>query len=491
MNVVTLSTLKAATGSEAVTGFIEETVLPGTDWNLVKVRRSTVRLEPPHTYWVTYRVLLGRGELVYPEPDEEPILDVPIGALGGEEAGAVLPVAEGIEEELPEPHWSEERELRLVGRGVFDTTGWSNYRERLLATSGGRTCDPLGGIGYPVLFDETQHAFWFYPYDPSLLGLIRAADPDDMRRVFNNHRQHILDGPGKIESVEVELARHLPEIATILRYQVRTDPAEAGKTVYGKVQNGNRGAESHRVMAELWKAAAASDGRLVVPKPLGYHADLGMYLQDSVPGAALGSDRTRPEYLPGILYAAEALATIHESGIPTDKELPLDREIQRLERVVDQFALTHPKGYFLLRELLNHIRDRLRKLAPEEVLPTHGDYKYDQVLHDDGRFSLIDFDFFARAETSFDLGKFCAYLVPSMPKGWEQSVASETARTAFIDRYRSLRPKATMQRFPVYEAVNLGGRAMTLMWTQSRGWQKAAESLLVLGMERLNTRVPR
>jgi aminoglycoside phosphotransferase (APT) family kinase protein len=168
----------------------------------------------------------------------------------------------------------------------------------------------------------------------------------------------------------------------------------------------------------------------------------------------------------------------------------LDRELARTERTLDQFALMEPRAYFLLRELIAHLKEKLKKLPEEEWLPTHGDYKYDQLLHDNGRFSLIDFDFFALAENSFDLGKFCAYLVPSMPKSWEQSVAAEEGRKAFLDRYRQLRPAASLQRFPIYETVNLAGRAMTLMWAQTRGWEQAAEALLVIGMERLKSRLP-
>src|SRR5438270_160328 len=380
--VITLGALKDATGHEAVTRYLEEQVLPGSDWNLVKVRRKHVRLEPPHAYWASYVVRLGRGELVYPEPDAEPVLDEP-----------------------PSP--------------------------------------PAGAA------------------------------------------------PANVEAaVKVELARYLPEIAAILRYDIETVPDSAARTIFGKVQPFNRGAESHRVMTEIWKAAQRSEGRLVVPKPLGYHPELGLYLQSSVPGKPISSDRTKPEFLPAIIHAAEALATLHESAIPTQKKLPLEREISRMERTLDQFALVEPRAYFLLRELVTHLRGKLKNLPEEEWLPTHGDYKYDQLLHEDGRFSLIDFDFFALAENSYDLGKFCAYLVPSMPKSWEQSVAAEEGRKAFLNRYRELRPQASLHRFPIYETVNLAGRAMTLMWTQMRGWEQAAEALLVIGMERLKSRLP-
>ena len=71
--VLTLGTIKAATGHDAIGQFVEERILPGTDWNLVRVRRKSTRLEPPHAYWVTYRVILGRGDLVFPEADADPV----------------------------------------------------------------------------------------------------------------------------------------------------------------------------------------------------------------------------------------------------------------------------------------------------------------------------------------------------------------------------------------------------------------------------------
>lgn len=490
--MITLGAIKAATGHEAVTRYLEEEVLPGSDWNLVKVRRRTVRLEPPHAYWASYVVKLGRGELVYPEPDAEPVLEepaVPL-AVADSPAGDVSTAVEEAEAELPQPSWTEERELRLIARGVFDPEDWTTYREKVSSALGGLGSDPMSGPARPALFDDTQHAIWFFPADPNLTSLHRAADPVEMLRVFRNHAPEVLEHPGRITEVKVELARYLPEIAAILRYDLETDPETSARTIYGKVQPFNRGAESHRVMTEIWNAAQRSDGKLVVPRPLGYHPELGLYLQSSVAGKPISSDRTKPEFLPGVTHAAEALATLHESAIPTQKKLPLDREVSRLARTLDQFALVEPRAYFLLRELISHLKDKLKGLPEEEWLPTHGDYKYDQLLHEDGNFSLIDFDFFALAETSFDLGKFCAYLVPSMPKSWEQSVAAEEGRKAFLNRYRELRPQATLQRFPVYETVNLAGRAMTLMWTQTRGWEQAAEALLVIGMERLKSRLP-
>jgi thiamine kinase-like enzyme len=143
-----------------------------------------------------------------------------------------------------------------------------------------------------------------------------------------------------------------------------------------------------------------------------------------------------------------------------------------------------------MSELVLHLRDRISKTYEEEMLPTHADLKYDQFMHEDGRYTLIDFDYFAMAETSYDIAKFCAYLVPSAPRGWEETVAAEATRRAFLLRYRELRPDATLDRFQVYEALSLALRAMTMMWMQHRGWEEAAQVFLVMAQERLNTRLP-
>ncbi len=501
--MINFGTIKDATSTEAVTRFVEEHVLPGTDWILVKVKRKSIRLEPPYAYWTTFRVIVGRGEPLTQESPEVPTEETP-----AEAAAASMPAepserdaaeaASGAEAE-PEPgepiqppaaRYGEERELRLVARGVFDSAQWATYRERILRMYGTRPCRPLEGLGYPQLFEDTQHVVWFYPIDPNLRGLDAISDPELMGSYFRKNSEHVLGRPGNITGVKIELARYLPEIAAITRYDLEAIPPSASKTVFGKSQNGDRGAESDRVGHEMWRLAERSEGRLRVPRPLGYEHAEGIYFQDSVPGTALGTDRTAPEFMPGVLHAAEALATIHDSGIDTRKSFGLDGEIGRLDRVLDQFAIVHPRGYFLLRELLAHIRSKLRGVKEEEIVPTHGDYKYDQLLHHEGTYSLIDFDYFAATETSFDLGKFCGHLMPSMPKDWQQAYAADQARTAFLHRYRELRPNATLQRFQIYEATNLAGRAMTLMWGQGRGWKESAETMLVLAMERLRSRLP-
>ena len=226
-------------------------------------------------------------------------------------------------------------------------------------------------------------------------------------------------------------------------------------------------------------------------KMAGFIKQLGLLLEESIPGKPVGGNRLSTEFGLAANAAAEALAVIHESGIqPDDGAIKIEDELGRLDRVTEQFAQVHPRAHFLLNDLIAHMRDHVRTAPQEEWLPTHGDLKYDQFIHHNGKLTLLDFDYFALAETSYDLGKFCAYLIPSAPRDWEDSIAAEEMRIHFLRRYRELRPNATLQRFAIYEALQLALRAMAFMWSQSSGWEKIAETFLVMAFERLKSRLP-
>jgi len=430
--------MQEATSSEAVADFARE-VAAGTGWEVAGVRRRASRLEPPHAYWVIFEVTIKKDE--------------------------------------------EERKLRLVARGAFDPNSWRHLKERLEREAGGRPCDPVGYIGYPRIIEDSQLAYWFYPFDLALPGLPWAADAETMWRVLSD-----LTGRN-IDRLHVERVRYMPEISAILRYEL-DEPGGVKSSFYGKVQPGERGLRTYRIEEALWQRAQESDGLLKIAKPEGFIREYGMLLEGAAPGKAVKGDRETAEFFGVGRAAAEALAVIHESGLEPDERVDIEAELNRLDSVTEQFAYVDPKAHFLMSELVLHLRDRISRTYEEEMLPTHADLKYDQFMHEDGRYTLIDFDYFAMAETSYDIAKFCAYLVPSAPRGWEETVAAEATRRAFLLRYRELRPDATLDRFQVYEALSLALRAMTMMWMQHRGWEEAAQVFLVMAQERLNTRLP-
>ena len=439
--VASLVTMDAATDRKSVAAFVEE-ILSGTGWEVERVRLYSNRLEPPESYWSVFNVDINKDE--------------------------------------------EKRRLRLVAKGALNPRAWERLCERL-GGAADRPMDPLNGHGYPILFPETQHAYWFYPWDPSMPNLPLANDPVRMAAVLLGHEE-TTSTLEAARSLDIDVVRYLPEVGAIIRYTLN-----AGGTpisVFGKVQPGDRGLRTYRVVEGLWRASASYPGYLHLPKPLGYNEELGMLIEESIGGKPVSARRQSVAFELMPIAAADALAVIHEAGVDTDERMYIDSELDRLDRVARQFAYVLPSGHFLLKDLVTHMRERVTKTSEEDVLPTHGDLKYDQFVAHNDRFTLLDFDYYMMAETSYDLGKFCAYLMPSDPKDWKDSWVAEKARVAFIHRYRELRPHATLQRFGVYEALQFALRAMSLMWAQVPGWEEMAETFLVLGFERLNSRLP-
>src|SRR5258706_1148236 len=130
-----LVTMDEATDKASVAACAED-VLAGTGWELEAVRRRSSKLDPPDWYWAQFDILINKEE--------------------------------------------EERRLRLVAKGALNPAAWRRFSERLGRLAAGRPCDPIDGVGYPSLFPETQHAYWFYPFHPGMPNLPAESDPGPM-----------------------------------------------------------------------------------------------------------------------------------------------------------------------------------------------------------------------------------------------------------------------------------------------------------------------
>ena len=203
--------MEDATSVKAVTAFAEE-ILAGSGWQLDRVRQRSSRLDPP-TYWTLFELSISKDETT--------------------------------------------RSLRMVAAGAFDDVAWQRLQHRLERTGEGRACDPVNGVGYPRLFPESQYAYWFYPYDPIMPNLPTAADPAAMASVLLGLDPDAAKAFAAAGRLQIERVRYIPEVSGILRYTINTGAGAV--TIYGKVQPGNRGLRTHRVVGGLWGAAKDYD----------------------------------------------------------------------------------------------------------------------------------------------------------------------------------------------------------------------------------------
>jgi aminoglycoside phosphotransferase (APT) family kinase protein len=244
-------------------------------------------------------------------------------------------------------------------------------------------------------------------------------------------------------------------------------------------------------MDRLWHSPARRSGRLRLAEPLAFRPEAGLLLQAPVPGRPAAPDRNDERFLDLVHAAASSLAALHGTGVSMGREVPLENVLAAFHASVPDLSFTSPELFVTARRLLDHLEARARRGTAGELVPSHGDFKWDQFLVSRGRYTLIDFESFCQAEPALDLGSFGAYLPPSTADDWRDSAAAELERAAFLKTYEEMSGRRIdLDRLSLYEATALARRAIAHMWTQSAGWELRASSLLDLAFERLQNPEP-
>jgi hypothetical protein len=398
--------------------------------------------------------------------------------------------------EAPRVLWNVyEADLELPGglranpmfwtKAFFDDAECRDYGGSISGLLGELNGNPLDSRGFATFLADYNLFLFFFPADPVFPALATVFDPDVMGPLLHEHFRHL--GLQEPVALRAERIKYLPEISAIARYQT-ADTEAPSRAIYGKVQHSRKGAYTFEVMRALWALPARATGELLIAEPLAYYPEYDLLLQSEVPGTEVKGDRHSPEFMAQAETAGRVIGYIHESAIDVGRAHTIEVEIGRLAGRLEEFKLSSPGLYVLIRDLLKQIDVQARRIPPEEAVPSHGDYKYNQFLYDGQRFGLIDVEYFVQAEPSFDLGKYCGHLIPSMPQHWSDTSQANEARRVFLDAYRSVVPDYEGRRFPLYEALSLATRALVVTWSQTTNWEYTAETLVALAYERLKTR---
>ena len=416
-------------------------VLPSVEVKKVRAREGR-RFEAPRILWNVYEATLGLP--------------------GGEEVRRLF--------------WT---------KAYFDDGECERYRRRHQSLLERLSGNPLDPRGYAAFFQQFNLFLFFFPIDPAFPSLPTVFDGDAVTPLLAPYFQH-LRPDASVASVTPNRVKYLPEISCIARYEADIGE-EKPLSIYGKVQHSKRGQFTFNVMKALWDLPARQNGDLTIAEPLAYHWDLDLLLQSELPGEEVTGNRHSEVFMAQAEAAGTTLGHIHASGIQVGEPHTMNVEIDRLYNRLDEFKMSSPKVYLMIRDLLKQISAKAERVAPEGIVPSHGDYKYNQFLFDGERFGLIDVEYFVQAEPSFDLGKYCGHLAPSIPKDWSDTAQADEARRVFLDAYCRIRPQFRSGRFCLYEALSLATRALIVMWSHHSNWEYTAQTLVALAYERLKT----
>ena len=389
------------------------------------------------------------------------------------------------EAELEMPGGIEAQRL-LWTKALFNDADCAEYHGRISRLLESQNGNPLDPRGHARFFPDLNFFLFFYPTDPVFPRLGKVSDASAIEPILVEHFKK-LRPEANIQSVSSTRVKYLPEISCIIRYEAEIGE-ERPLTIYGKVQHSRRGAMTYEVMNALWNLPARENGDLVLAQPLAYYPHEALLLQSEIPGEEVKGDRHSDVFLNQCEVAGRMIGHIHSSGIKVGEPHTVEVEIDRIQNRLEEFKLSAPRVYMLLRDLMRQISVKAEKLQPELPVPSHGDYKYNQFLWDGNRYGMIDVEYFVQAEPSFDLGKYCGHVWPASPKDWSDTAQAREGRRIFLDAYMAVRPEYDGRRFAIYEALSLATRALVVTWGQSRNAAYMAETLTALGFEQLKAR---
>jgi len=225
------------------------------------------------------------------------------------------------------------------------------------------------------------------------------------------------------------------------------------------------GQEAHDRHLALWSALQGCDA-LPIPRPRGFDSELGLALYDRLPGTSpvfAGLDGFR-----AMAAVMRALGALQSLAVPA----PVHRMQEELA-LLDDWAVRATATFTdmaprirapLIR--LRHEADTLGDLPP--VL-CHRDLHEGQILLQDRRAGLLDFDTLRRGDPALDIGNLQAHLILA-------DLRDGRSRRAYVTAMGNARPDLSLRRIAFWRKAAL--LRLALIYAFSAEPRKTIRALL-------------
>ncbi|THJ13471.1 MAG: aminoglycoside phosphotransferase family protein [Nitrospira sp. CG24C] len=272
-------------------------------------------------------------------------------------------------------------------------------------------------FGQPLLYlPDLELVLWSFPNDRKMTTLPTAIEPARFTSVIlpTLLASHLGQG-WQILGTGSQVVHYVGEHTCTVKMSVDlSHPLKNGlQTIilFGKTYYNEEGAETDRVMRQLWDSEARRSGRLALAKPLGYDTQARTLWQLAVPGITLETcDIDRPEFLSFLREAAGAVGALHQTSVSGARSVTSADLISNLKSVASILIRYRPTCSPALLPLVNRLIAQADMILAHQSATLHGDLHLKNFLVDDARVTLIDLDNVCTGSPYLDLGSLIAGL---------------------------------------------------------------------------------
>ncbi len=219
------------------------------------------------------------------------------------------------------------------------------------------------------------------------------------------------NGLGSFSAIRHRVLKHKAGKHCVIEYLPEMNgQAAIPPRVIGKLYRDQRGEKMFENLQNLWAAADQAGKTFGMPRLLAYLPELGMVIQEAVPGWPMNSLLNNKNLSSAVRVTARNLAALHRLNVPSLEKRSMADHLKKYcrpgpEVLMETFSEITP----LLKKIVNQLLDEER-LEPIPVATVHGDLGLEQIFIYEDQAFFIDFDGMCRSHAALDVGNFLVAL---------------------------------------------------------------------------------
>jgi Ser/Thr protein kinase RdoA (MazF antagonist) len=361
----------------------------------------------------------------------------------------------------------------------------------------------LASMNSMALVPEIAAVVRLFPCDSGLPGLTRVTDRPTMTALFMDSLPACHDEGWRVRDVVYEPLQYKPGRLCTLRYTVTLDhPRRLDSkrvVVFGKVYRDDRWRQTYALLQATWQASLESGGAWCAAEPIAAIDSWRFIVQGAVSGRQFrhvlgdltidGARKDEIEKAEAHLAAvARAARAMQQSPIALGPRLDFTTLLGSQRGNLEHLRLVHADLAGDLHRLRANIERLEHTIPPCELTLSHGDFAHGNVMLDDGRVGIIDFDRAGQAEPVYDVAYFLTHLTSFSLRHPERAAQLRPLCEHFRDAYDELAPSVPPRRLAVYEALDLSAYVLRNFRKRSHQaeWMGWAKGQIASAWERLD-----
>ena len=276
-----------------------------------------------------------------------------------------------------------------------------------------------------------------FPNDPVLVYLPQMMDATLVLALVNGCDELVAEN-GRFTHVQTKVVKYVAGDRCVLRHTFSA--GDVTKTLYSKTFRPDEAAANFHNLRSLWESEMCQTGQLHIPQPYFFAQQFDTLFSRALPGELVTDVLEDIDWATMMIGSGKLLAALHQCQISGLAQIDHQMPLNKFYKV--QQSITHYNAAFgnELTEIGVALERVWATLPPMPTTVVHTAFRLSQMMVDNGRLSLLDFDGLKNGNPIDDVGSFVAHLYKMSVKNGASMAEMQAAADQFCAGYAAAAP---------------------------------------------------